>query len=70
MPNQDGYALMKTIRLMSRLRRVPAVAVTAYAGESDRDAALQSGFQAHVQKPFAPDSLIDQITELLHAPSE
>jgi DNA-binding response OmpR family regulator len=67
MPNQDGYALIKTIRLMSRLR-VPAIAVTAYSSESDRDAALQSGFQAHISKPFAPESLVDQINETLRRP--
>ena len=68
MPNQDGYALIKTIRLMSRLRHVPAIAVTAYASEADRDSALESGFQAHLPKPFAPESLIEEIAEMLHQP--
>jgi CheY-like chemotaxis protein len=59
MPGTDGYGLMRSVRShpSERVRNLPAVAVTAYAGERDRDAALAAGFQAHVAKPIDLDSL-------------
>jgi len=65
MPTQDGYALIRAARSLRELSRTPAIAVTAYASEADRKAALQAGFQAHVAKPFDPDLLIDQIADLV-----
>lgn len=38
------------------LEAIPAIAVTAYASVADRAAALESGYQAHVAKPFDPRS--------------
>jgi CheY-like chemotaxis protein len=66
MPTHDGYALIKMVRSLAHLKRTPAIAVTAYAGESDRHTALEAGFQAHVSKPFDPVTLVDQITDLIY----
>ena len=53
MPEMDGYALMETIRA-SKNRAIPAIALTAYAGDLDRTQALKAGFQHHVAKPIDP----------------
>lgn len=42
----------------------PAVALTAFAGEKDRDAALSAGFQAHVAKPVDFQTLAHVIQTL------
>jgi CheY-like chemotaxis protein len=63
MPTHDGYALIKMVRSLAHLKRTPAIAVTAYAGESDRHTALEAGFQA---QPFDPVTLVDQITDLIY----
>lgn len=59
MPREDGYDLIRQLRLRPSHRggRVPAVAVTAYASVTDRATALESGFQAHIAKPFDPAQL-------------
>jgi signal transduction histidine kinase/CheY-like chemotaxis protein len=51
MPGQDGYALIAAIRSLPdpRVRRIPAIAVSAYAGHIDR--AIVAGFDDYVQKP-------------------
>ena len=59
MPREDGYDLIRQLRRRATQRggRIPAIAVTAYASITDRAAALESGFQAHVAKPFDPAEL-------------
>jgi signal transduction histidine kinase/ActR/RegA family two-component response regulator len=59
MPREDGYDLIRQLRLRPSHRggRVPAIAVTAYASVTDRATALESGFQAHIAKPFDPAQL-------------
>jgi PAS domain S-box-containing protein len=64
MPEMDGYALIQTIR-KSKHRDIPAIALTAYAGDSDRRQALDAGFQRHVSKPIDPDAVIAIVVELV-----
>ncbi|MBW4511462.1 MAG: PAS domain S-box protein [Scytonematopsis contorta HA4267-MV1] len=67
MPEMDGYMLMRQIRNLQseEIARIPAVAVTAYAGEYDYQQALSAGFQKHVSKPVEPDELVAVVTQLL-----
>jgi signal transduction histidine kinase len=68
MPGEDGFSLIRRLRAGEgrRRRRVFAVALTAYAGESDRRRVLDAGFDAHVAKPFDPADLARTIHALLH----
>jgi PAS domain S-box-containing protein len=70
MPDEDGYALIKRLRAEADpvLRDLPAVALTAYAGEDDRKRALNSGFQVHLAKPVDPEELIAVIGHLVKKP--
>ena len=70
MPTEDGFSLMRRIRARPARAggNVPAVALTAYASASDRDAALAAGFQAHVAKPFEPDAVVRLIHDLIRPP--
>lgn len=67
MPDMDGYMLMQQIRLRPANQggTLPAIALTAYAAEVDRQKALQAGFQAHITKPVEPESLVEAIVGLL-----
>jgi PAS domain S-box-containing protein len=66
MPEMDGYMLMRQIRtlLPGRKSQVPAIALTAYAGEYDQQQALSAGFQAHITKPTDPDQLVAIVARL------
>src|SRR5207244_11743206 len=59
MPLESGYVLLRKIRLLTLEQggRIPALAVTAYAGVDDVKLALTAGFQAHVAKPVEPIDL-------------
>jgi signal transduction histidine kinase/CheY-like chemotaxis protein len=65
MPGTDGYELIRQMRRLSaRLRKVPAIAVTAYAEAADRNRALEAGYQLHVAKPVDPTFVALSINSL------
>ena len=62
MPGEDGYALLARLRAEgSPHRRMPVVALTAYAGREDREQMLSAGFQAHVPKPVRTADLMSAV---------
>lgn len=64
MPDYNGYTLIGRIRARDRAGSiVPAIALTAYRTDSDRDTVLSAGFQVHVPKPFEPDQLIEVVLD-------
>ncbi|MBI2207111.1 MAG: GAF domain-containing protein [Candidatus Rokubacteria bacterium] len=65
MPDQSGYDLIQRVRERERAHggRIPAVALTAYAGQEDRDRALAAGFQWHATKPITPAELIEVVAK-------
>lgn len=67
MPNEDGYSLIRKVRQLKskRARKIPAVALTAYATDEDRLQALSAGFQMHVSKPIEPESFVSSIAAVL-----
>ena len=66
MPGEDGYALIRKIRVLERERtgKTPAVALTAYGRVQDRMLALTAGFNMHVPKPVDPGELTTIIASL------
>ncbi len=67
MPKTDGYMLMREVRARSPQQggHVPAIALTAYAGEMNQQQALAAGFQMHISKPVDPDVLVKAIVNLI-----
>lgn len=68
MQEVDGYTLLRQVRSLSPEQggQVPAIALTAYAGEIDRQQAIAAGFQKHIVKPIEPDKLVVAIVSLLN----
>jgi signal transduction histidine kinase len=67
MPSRDGYSLIEQVRQATddRLRRTPAIAVSAHAREEERSRAIAAGFHLHVAKPVGPHELIGAVGALL-----
>jgi PAS domain S-box-containing protein len=63
MPGMDGYMLMRQVRALPPEQggQIPAIALTAYAGEIDSQQAMAAGFQMHIPKPVEPDILVECI---------
>jgi NO-binding membrane sensor protein with MHYT domain/CheY-like chemotaxis protein/nitrogen-specific signal transduction histidine kinase len=65
MPDIDGFELMRRIR-----RRgaggggaIPAIALTAFTRQDDRNKAMQAGFDDYLAKPVEPSSLVAHIAQ-------
>ncbi|MGI0484190.1 PAS domain S-box protein [Pantanalinema rosaneae CENA516] len=67
MPEMDGYALLRHLRTLPPEQggRIPAIALTAYTAERDRQTALEVGFQTHLAKPVDPHIIIKTIKDVL-----
>ncbi|MFN6525894.1 ATP-binding protein [Nostoc sp. ChiSLP03a] len=66
MPEMDGYMLMRQIRTLGleQGKQIPAIALTAYVGELDRQQAIAAGFQRHIAKPIDPETLVAIVVEM------
>jgi CheY-like chemotaxis protein len=60
MPHMDGYDLIRRVRTLRPLagKRLPAIALTAFARSVDRTRAIMAGYQMHMAKPIEPQELV------------
>ncbi|WP_051470148.1 hybrid sensor histidine kinase/response regulator [Fischerella sp. PCC 9605] len=67
MPNENGYSLLRKIRKLAPEKggQIPAIALTAYAREEDKNQAMSAGFQFHIAKPVKPTELVAAILDLI-----
>ncbi len=67
MPEMDGYMLIEQVRTRLPLeqRQIPAIALTAYAGELNERQVLEAGFHKHLSKPIDPTELLMTLADLL-----
>ena len=66
MPGSDGFDLIREVRNRGwNAQRLPAVALSAFAREEDRQRALAAGYQLHVGKPPDLAALMIQLAGLL-----
>ena len=63
MPDEDGYGLIEKVRRLENgdTQTIPAVAITAYAKDEDRERALSAGFQIYLAKPVELTELISVV---------
>jgi CheY-like chemotaxis protein len=66
MPGTDGYMFIRQIRQRTpdRSGTVPAIALTAYVREEDRQKMIAAGFTAHVPKPLDANELVRTVGHL------
>jgi PAS domain S-box-containing protein len=65
MPGNDGVSLLHLLRAREQSATLPAIAVTGYAGEANRERILAAGFDGFVPKPLDPIRLADEIVRVL-----
>lgn len=64
MPDEDGYSLIRKVRSQEDIKKIPAVALTAFARDEDQQAALAAGFTKHIAKPVNPFELVAVVATL------
>ena len=65
LPELDGWAATRQIRLIEAMRAVPIIAVTAHDMTGDREKSLEAGCDDHHPKPVDLTRLLAQIETLL-----
>lgn len=67
MPLMDGYMLLREVRKLPPEQggQIPAIALTAYAGEINYNQAMAAGFQKHLPKPVDPGDLATAIDKII-----
>ena len=63
LPGIDGFEVARRLRADARHRDVYLIALTGYGQQTDRDMALEAGFDEHVVKPVQPDKLARMLAE-------
>lgn len=69
MPEMDGLEATRRIRASERGRRVPIIALTAFATGNYRSACLAAGMDRFLTKPVAADALLAEVAALLADPA-
>jgi PAS domain S-box-containing protein len=66
MPGEDGYELMRKVRLLPSHQggAIAAAALTAHGSAEDRNRAFEAGYQLHIPKPVLPDDLAVTVASL------
>ncbi|RCJ26002.1 hypothetical protein A6770_26915 [Nostoc minutum NIES-26] len=69
MPEMDGCMLIRQLRTLPPEQggQIPAIALTAYAGEMNEKQVLAAGFHKHIAKPVEPADLVEAIANLLQS---
>jgi PAS domain S-box-containing protein len=63
MPGEDGYQLIQKVIALKVEPRIPAIAITAYAKEEDKETALAAGYQRYLSKPVELREFISAVAE-------
>jgi CheY-like chemotaxis protein len=65
MPGMDGLSLTRKLRSQEGTRRIPVVALTAFAMKRDEERALDAGCDAYISKPIDTRRLPLQLSLIL-----
>lgn len=68
MPHVSGFELIEALKSDESLRRIPIMAVTAYAGREDEDRIRAAGADAYVSKPISLARFVQEVSALLPEP--
>jgi signal transduction histidine kinase len=64
MPGRDGWNLIAAVRERHTDDVLPAIALSAYAGDAERRRSRLAGFRAHLAKPVEPVELLSVVARL------
>jgi len=65
LPGIDGFEVLRRLRAQPATRRIPVIAVSANAMQSEIDEALRAGFDAYLTKPLEMQRLLTLVDQTL-----
>ena len=67
LPGRDGFSLAADLRVQTRTRSIPVVAMTAYWAADVHERADRAGMTSILMKPCQPDHLIAELHRVLRS---
>lgn len=65
LPGLDGFGVASRLKSSPVMKKIPLVAVTAFAMVGDRDKVLSAGFDGYIAKPITPEIFVGQVEAFL-----
>lgn len=65
LPHITGIEIIQRMRADPRLKAIPVMAVTAYAGREDEDRIRAAGANAYVTKPISLARFVEEVRSLV-----
>lgn len=65
MPKMTGYEACQSIKAEPEIAHIPVIFLSAKGQETEIEQGLSVGAEQYLLKPFAPDQLTQQVTEIL-----
>lgn len=65
MPDIGGIEVVEFVRSQDRLRNVPIIIVTTRGDDVSKDRALSAGATRYLTKPFAPEKIQAEVSQVL-----
>jgi CheY-like chemotaxis protein len=66
LPGMDGWEVLRQLKQHSQMKHIPVVALTAHALVTDRNRALEAGFDDYDIKPVEMPRLLKKMETLLN----
>jgi CheY-like chemotaxis protein len=66
LPGMDGWEVLRQLKQHPRMKNIPVVALTAHALVTDRNRALEAGFDDYDIKPVEMPRLLKKMETLLN----
>lgn len=66
MPRMTGYEACRQLKASDELKNTPIVFLSAKGQQSEMEVGIDAGAYDYILKPFAPDTLIRRVGEILN----
>lgn len=65
MPKMDGIEFLRNLQSVERAKSIPILMITTEGGEQKVTEAIALGAKGYIRKPFSPDQVRQQVSEVL-----
>lgn len=70
MRDMDGWQTLEHIRTNPTTQHIPTIALTAHAATTDRERAIERGFDGYIAKPFNLSTFMSEIARCLQTTAD
>jgi CheY-like chemotaxis protein len=65
LPDMNGMEVLAELRKTEKFKSIPVIAMTSFAGETDRKGMINGGCNGYIEKPIDPATVLDEIKQII-----